>query len=53
MLQRARVWSGGSSFVVVVKATDFWDLNDHPGLNALGFTRLWAVQVQREAAAEG
>ena len=36
---------------MVVDTTDFWDLNDHPGLNVLDCTRLWAVHVQREVGA--
>jgi len=41
-------WSGGPSFVVVVKATDFWNLDDLPRLSALDVTRLRALPVQRE-----
>ena len=45
------VFSGGSSFVVMVQAADLRHFGDLPGFRGLHHTRLWAVPVQRQMGA--
>ena len=49
--QEASVLSGGSSLLVVMQATDFWNLGDLPGFSILDLTWLRAVHVQRKVGA--